>query len=51
MLKLFAIRQSYTVKKITTLGAIYYYKHFHKCTKGTLFLTPPPISKVYNKKC
>ena len=32
------------------LEAVYIYQHFHKCTKGTLFLTPSPsIPKVYNK--
>ena len=29
-------------------GAVHNYQHFHKCTKGTLFLNYP-FPKVYNK--
>ena len=39
---------------LLVLGAVHSYQYVHKCTKGTLFLTPPPppslILKVYNNK-
>ena len=31
------------------LGAVHNYQHFHKCTKGTLFLTPKCTTKINQK--
>ena len=35
---------------IFALGAVHIYQHFHKCTKGTLFLTPLPHPQRVQQK-
>ena len=35
---------------VISIGDVHIYQHFHKCTKGTLFLTPlPPPTKCTTK--